>query len=396
MRGIKILKLFHKPIRVLFIITGLSTGGAEIMLKKLLERIDRGKFSPHVISLTDVGKIGTSIAALGIPVESLSMRRGIPDPIRFVRLVYRLHQIKPDIVHTWMHHADLMGGSAARLAGVPVVIWTILASDLSRADISLLTKLTVSWCARMSSWLPDCVQYDSHQGKVHHEKIGYREHCSLVIPNGVDLKEFIPNEQARQNVRQEIGISSKTPMIGLIGRFDPLKNHDGFIKAAGYLHRDMPEVHFLMAGQSIAWSNPILKKIIEDANLSDVFHLLGQRDDIPHIMASLDLACLTSWSESFGIVLIEAMACGVPCVSTDCGEQPSILGDTGWIVPVGDMEGIASKWAAFFSLPENDRRLIGEAARARVMDQFELSAVVKRYEAMYLAVVKQKDHIRKI
>ena len=261
------------------------------MLKKLLERIDRGKFSPHVISLTDIGEIGTRIAALGIPVEALGMRRGvIPNPIRFLRLARRLRQVKPDIVHTWMYHADLMGGSAARFAGVPVVIWTIFSPDLLLADTSLLTKLTVSWCARISSWLPDCVQYDSHQGKVYHEKIGYREHCSLVIPNGVDLKEFIPNEQARQDVRQEIGITSKTPMIGLIARFDPIKNHDGFIKAAGYLHRDMPKVHFLMAGQYIEWSNPTLKKIIEDAKLTDVFHLLGQRDDIPRITASLDLA----------------------------------------------------------------------------------------------------------
>lgn len=359
-----------------------------MMLLKLLMRIDRGKFSPHVISLTDIGEIGTRIAALGIPVEALGMRRGIPDPIRFVRLVYRVRQVKPDIVHTWMYHAALMGGLAARLAGVPVVIWSIFSSDLLRADTSLLKKLTVSWCARMSSWLPDCVQYDSHQGKVYHEKIGYREHYSQVIPNGVDLKEFIPNEQARQDVRQEIGISSKTPLIGLIARFDPIKNHEGFIKAAGYLHRDMPGVHFLMAGKSIEWTNPILKKLIEDTKLTGVFHLLGRRDDIPRITASLDLACLTSWSESFGIVLIEAMACGVPCVSTDCGEQFSILGDTGWIVPIGDMEGLAAKWAAFFLLPENDRRLIGEAARVRVTDQFELGAVVKRYETMYLDYAK--------
>ncbi len=75
-------------------------------------------------------------------------------------------------------------------------------------------------------------------------------------------------------------------------------------------------------------------------------------------------------------------------MATDCGEQALILGNTGWIVPIGDMEGIAAKWAAFFSLPENERRLIGEAARARVMDRFELGAVVKRYETMYLDIAK--------
>ena len=355
-----------------------------MMLLKLLTRLDREKFLPQVVSLTDAGDIGPRIAALGIAVEALGMRRGIPDPIRFIRLVYRVLKIKPDIVHTWMYHADLMGGMAARLAGVPVVIWGVHSADILRADPSLLTKLTLFCCAKMSSWLSDYVQYVSNCAKAYHEDLGYRKSCSLVIPNGVDLKEFMPREQARQEVRQEIGVSSETPLIGLIARFDPIKNHDGFIKAAGCLHRDMPEVHFLMVGQSIEWSNPILKRIIEDAKLTDVFHLLGQRNDIPRIMASLDLACLTSWSESFGIVLIEAMACGVPCVSTDCGEQSSILGASDWIVPIGDMEGLAAKWAAFFSLPENDRRLIGEDARIRVTDQFELGVVVKRYESMYL------------
>jgi len=360
-----------------------------MMLLKLMERIDRRQFSLHVISLTDIGTIGNRIASLDIPVEALGMRRGMPDPIRFFLLVRRLRQIKPDVVHAWMYHADLVGGLAARLAGVPTVIWSIYSSNLLRTSANLLTKLTVSWCAKLSSYLPACVQYDSHQGKLYHEKIGYRERRSLIIPNGVDLKEFIPNEQARRDVRQEIGISLHAPLIGLIGRFDPIKNHSGFITAASYLHCDMPQAHFLMAGQFIEWSNPVLRKLIEEANMSGAFHLLGQRDDIPRITASLDLACLTSWSESFGIVLIEAMACGVPCVSTDCGEQSSILGDAGWTVPIGDMKGLATKCAEFLLHSEDYRKRIGKTARARVMDKFEIGAIVRRYEYMYLSFVDQ-------
>lgn len=381
-------KMVQKPIRVLFIITGLSSGGAEMMLFKLLERMDLGKIAPHVVSLTDIGQIGLQIAALGIPVEAMYMRRGKFEPSHFVRLIWRLRQIKPDLVHAWMYHAHLLGGLAARLSGVPKVIWSVYSSNLLPAETKLLTKLTVSCCARLSPWLPDCIQYDSNHGKDYHNRIGYREPYSIVIPNGVDLKEFMPNEQARVAVRQEIGIDLKTPLIGLIARYDPIKNHEGFIKAASYLHRDMPGVHFLMVGQDVDWSHPTLKKNIEKYDLTSVFHLLGHRDDIPRIMASLDLACLTSWSESFGIVLIEAMACGVPCVSTDCGEQAIIFGNSDWIVPIGDMEGIAAKWATFFTLPEHERRLIGEAARARVMDQFELGNVAKQYEAMYNNLIR--------
>ncbi len=375
-------------VKLVFIITGLSTGGAGNMLLKLLERIDRTKFSCHVISLTDVGEIGIRIAALGIPVEALGMRRDMPDPIRFVRLTCRLRQINPDTVHTWLYHADLMGGLAARLARIPAVIWGVRSADFLRADTSLSTKIVLSLCAKVSPWLPDCILYNSHKGMTYHEKLGYRKRRSLVIPNGIDLEKFTPNENARHDVRRELGIQSNTPLVGLIARFDPLKNHEGFIKAAGCLHREMPEVHFLIAGQDVVWSNPILKSLIEAAKATSVFHLLGRRDDIPRITASLDLASLTSWSEAFPNVLIEAMACGVPCVSTDAGDAAVILGDAGRIVPTGDMEGLAAQWAALLRLPEDERRLFGERARARAMDQFELGAVVKRYEAMYCDVVK--------
>lgn len=381
--------------KLVFIITGLSTGGAENMLLKLLERIDRTEFSCHVVSLTDVGVIGPRMVALGVPVEALGMRRGIPDPIRFVRLVRRLRQIRPDVVHTWMYHADLMGGLASRLAGIPSVIWGVRSADFLRADTSRSTKIVLSWCAKLSSWLPDCVLYNSHKGRAYHKNLGYREHRFLVIPNGIDLVKLTPDEQARHDVRRELGIPSNTPLIGLIGRFDPLKNHEGFIKAAGCLHRDMHEVHFLMAGQDVEWSNTVLKKLIEDAKLSQVFHLLGRRDDIPRVTASLDLASLTSWSEAFPNVLVEAMACGVPCVSTDAGDAAVILGDAGWIVPIGDMGGLAAQWAALLRLPEDERRLFGERARARAMEQFEIGTVVKRYEAMYLDVVEQKYPIQK-
>ena len=357
------------------------------MQLNLLERIDRSKFSCHVISLTDIGEVGIRMAALGIPVEALGMRRGMPDPIRFGQLVSRLHQLKPDVVHTWMYHANLVGGLAAWIARVPAVIWGIRSSDFLRADTSLSTRVVVYLCGKVSSWLPHCILYNSQKGKAYHEEIGYAGHRSRVVPNGVDSGKFKPSPQARDEVRQELHILANAPLIGLIARLDPLKNHEGFVKAAAYLHREMPEVHFLMAGENVEWSNPILKDLIEVAKLTSVCHLLGRRDDIPRITASLDLQSLTSWSEAFPNVLVEAMACGVPSVSTDVGDAAVILGDAGRIVPVGDMERLSAQWADLLRLPQDERRMFGEKARARAMDQFELGAVVKRYEAMYCNVV---------
>ena len=107
-------------IKVTFVITGLSTGGAEMMLFKLLEHIDRNRTELHVFSLTTMGELGGRIAALGIPVEALGMRPGLPSPLAFMRLVKRLRDLRPDLVHTWMYHADLLGAvcrNSARYLG---------------------------------------------------------------------------------------------------------------------------------------------------------------------------------------------------------------------------------------------------------------------------------------
>ncbi len=384
----------EKNITILYIITQLSTGGAEIMLLKLLERIDRSRFSPIVISLKGIGEIGFKISELDIPVESLNMNRNMPNLLDFLRLVVRLKKIKPDILHTWLYHSNLIGGMASKLAGIPVLIWGIHASGVLLSNTNLLTKLTLWCCTKLSLYLPDCIQYVSNHAKRYHEELGYSKSNSLVIPNGVDLNEFKPDDNSRKNIRRELGISETTPLIGNIGRFDPIKNQEGFIEAAKYLHQKSPEIHFLMAGQSVNWSNPILNSLITKMNLNDVFHLLGNREDISNITASLDLVCLTSWSEAFGIVLIEAMASGVPCVSTDCGEQKLILGDTGWIVPKGDMENLAARCEYYLSLPKTNREAIGKSARQRVMNFFDVNSIVKQYEDLYLKYYKseQKDN----
>lgn len=386
--------MIERP-KVCFVISGLASGGAEAMLLKLLERLDSRQFSAHVISLTDVGVIGPRIASLGVPVEALGMRRGIPDPIRFVQLVRRFRKIRPDLVHTWLYHADLIGGLAARLAGISCVIWGVRSADFVRAETALSTRAVLFLCSKLSRWLPSSILYNSQKGMEYHKKVGYGGRDALVIPNGIDLEKFTPSETARFEVRCELGIPPNAPVIGLIGRFDPLKNHAGFIEAARLLHQEIPEAHFLMAGTDVEWSNAVLKSLIEEAKLTHVFRMLGRRDDIPRLTAALDVASLTSLSEAFPNVLIEAMASGVFCVSTNAGDAALILGDAGRIVPVGDHSGLAAQWLAFLKLPQCERHSFGVQARARALEFFELCRVVRRYEEAYLDVLAKKDPMRK-
>ncbi|GBL44262.1 glycosyl transferase, group 1 [Sulfuriferula multivorans] len=377
--------------RIVFIITGLSTGGAEMMLLKVLERLDRQRFAPHVISLTTLGELAPRIAALGIPVDAIGMKSGLPSPSGFFRLVQLLKRLNPDVVHTWMYHADLLGGLAARLAGVSAVGWCIRNSNLDKDKTKFSTRAVVSLCASMSKWVPSRILSCSEKARQVHVRYGYAAEKMVVVPNGFDLTRFKPDGHARSMIRTELGIEVDTPLVGLIGRFDPQKNHAGFFEAAGTLHRRMPQVHFVLAGQDIDMSNAALMQAITQEGVLSNTHLLGLRNDIPALMAALDVLASSSYGEAFPNVLGEAMACGVPCVVTDVGDSAYIVGDTGRVVASSDMTGLAAALEELLVLPPSEKAALGERARARVAAHFEIGKVVQQYEDFYETVLA---HIR--
>jgi len=370
--------------RIVFIITGLSTGGAEMMLLKVLERLDRQRFAPHVISLTTLGELAPRIAALGIPVGAMGMKPGLSSPSGFFRLVRLLKRLNPDVVHTWMYHADLLGGLAARLAGVSAVGWCIRNSNLDKDKTKFSTRAVVGLCALISKWVPSRILSCSEKARQVHVACGYAVVKMVVVPNGFDLSQFKPDLDARFRVRAELGITNQTPLVGLIGRFDPQKNHAGFFEAAAVLHRQMPQVHFVLVGHGIDINNAALMQAITQAGVLANTHLLGLRNDMPALMAALDvLASSSSYGEAFPNVLGEAMACGVPCAVTDVGDSAYIVGDTGRVVATGDMAGLAHALAGILQLPTAERLALGAAARIRVATHFEIGHITRQYEAFY-------------
>jgi len=368
--------------KIVFVVTGLSIGGAEIMLLKVLERLD-ARFLPHVISLSTLGEIGPSIQKLGIPAEELLMRPGLPSPIAVFRLMRRIKSLKPDVVHTWMYHADLLGGLAARLAGVRALGWCIRNGNLDRNKTKLSTRLMVDACAWLSHWLPDKILSCSEAARQIHVDYGYMADKFVVVPNGFDLGYFQQDFLARAAVLSELGVRMDTPLVGMIGRFDPQKNHAGFFNMAGLLHRRMPEIQFVLAGTRIDEANGDLMRMVEAAGVRQVTHLLGFRDDVHRLMTALDVLVSSSYGEAFPNVLGEAMACGVPCAVTNVGDSTYIVGDTGHIVAPGDMVGLATAVESLLLLTMDERRALGMRARTRVAEHFEIGQVVKRYEAFY-------------
>lgn len=354
------------------------------MLLKMLSQLDKQHFSPYVISLTTKGEIGPIIDSLGIPVITLNMTRSPLDLINLMRLVMQLRAIKPDLVQTWMYHADLIGGLAARLAGCRHVVWGLRNSNLDVKLTKRSTLMVVKACASLSFWLPSKILSCSKRAAAVHIQVGYRSDKIQVIPNGFDVERFQSDEAARLSVRLELGLTPETPLVGLMARLDPQKNHAGFIEAAAIIRREMPDVHFALAGSGIDNSNATLQEDINANGLGECMHLLGRRDDMPRLMAALDvLASSSSFGEAFPNVLGEAMACGVPCVVTDVGDSAEIVGESGRVVQAGDMPSLAAQIVSLLRLPSDEKFELGRQARARVEAFYEIGHVVRTYETFY-------------
>lgn len=381
-------------LRIVHLITGLGSGGAEQMLYKLLSRMDPVQFHSEVISLTGTHPVGEQIQALGVRVRGLGISRSLPSPTALIRLVGWLRQSSPDLLQTWMYHSDLIGSVASRLAGKLPVVWNIRHGELTSHGNKRRTFWTARLCAQVSRRIPHQVICCSNFARETHVQMGYAAEKMTVIPNGFDIDAFRPAPEHRLSVRSELDLAPDSPLIGLVARFHPLKDHHTFVEAAAQLHKSRPDVHFVLCGPAVSWDNAQLVGWIDHAGLRHRFHLLGGRTDIPRLTAAFDVATCCSTSEAFPNVVGEAMACGVPCVVTDVGDSAMVVGNTGVVVPPGEPAILASAWAKLVNMSAPARARWGESARERVVEHFALPAVVGRYEQLYKELIWDVRHRR--
>lgn len=374
---------------IAFIITNLRVGGAEMMLYKLVSRIDRGIFSPLVISLNDDVPMAQDFENLGIPVTTLGINGIASIPRGGIRLLRLLHRHQPQIVQTWMYHADLVGGLGARAIGIQPVIWNIRHSNLDSKIDPGTTVQVAKACARLSSVVPAHIVCCSETAKAIHEKLGYDPKKIVVIPNGFDLSKFIPDSVSRRRIRNDLGVTKDTFLIGLVGRYHPQKGHRTFIRAAAKLTSQVKGIEFLFCGKGADWQNRELVNLIDEAGMRNFFHLLGFRTDVPAITSALDLATSSSiCGEGFANTVGEAMACGVPCVVTDVGDSAMIVGDTGMVVHPGDPEELFQAWLSCYQSDIEVKKQLGILARQRIAELFSVEAIADKYQHLYLSSLR--------
>lgn len=370
--------------KIIHVITGLDDGGAEAVLYRLCVS---DKENTHiVVSLQDEGKYGKMLADSGIIVHCLNIPKGTITFKGFSYLLHILRECQPDVVQTWMYHADLIGGVVSRFGGIRNIVWGLHHTTLELGSTKMTTMLVVGFNALLSRWIPSRIVSCSNQGVLFHKRIGYPESKFRVVYNGHNLSEFTIDPEKGVSVRKVLDIPVDVPLLGMIARYDPQKDHRNLLQSILFLKEKKVKFKCLLIGAGMTEENVELYSLIEQGDLNEHVMLLGPRNDIPAIMNALDLHILSSYGEALPNVLCEAMACGTPCVTTDVGDSKIIVDQTGWVVPPKNPESLAQ--AIVSGLKEKQRHPYkwqqrSAAARNRILEHFNMTKMIHEYMAVW-------------
>ncbi|OLF36413.1 MULTISPECIES: glycosyltransferase [unclassified Psychrobacter] len=370
------------PKKIVHVIIGLNVGGAELMLKRLVLHSQKtGKFQHVVISLTDSGVIGPDLENQGIKVYSLGMTSTPSVPKTFFKLKKLLKELKPDVVQTWMYHADFLGGLAAKSVGIDNIIWGIRTTDVSQGA-SKQTVYLSKVCAKLSYYVPNSIVCAAHVSKNYHIGIGYDKSKMMVIPNGFDIEALSSTKEDGLNIRKEIGLSADDTVIGSVGRFNLVKNQKLFIDVAANLVKDFPDLKFMLVGRDNNAENTELMSWITQHDLADNFKLLGQRDDVPKCLKAMDIFCLHSKTEGFPNVVGEAILADTTCVAADVGDVGVLL-DKESIALSNNVVGISHAIKNYLSYSKSALIEKADKNKRNVIDKYSIKNVVNNFHELY-------------
>lgn len=375
--------------KILHVIVGLEVGGAELMLKRLIDPSANNSLHVHqVVSLTNVGAIGRQLQEAGVEVKALGMRSAAGIPRVLFALARLIRRDRPDIIQTWMYHGDLLGGLAARMAGNRNVIWGVRTTDVG-AGGTRATVVIARLCALLSKWIPHVIVCAAEASRRVHASYGYDDTRMKVIPNGFDWSRLHATADERNALREQCGFRAQDSVVGILGRFNPAKDHNNFVRAAGRLAKKYPNVRFLLVGRGLDQTNQELDQWITATGYADRFVLLGERSDVAVCLAAMDLFCLSSRTEGFPNVVGEAMAMGLPSVVTDVGDAAFLIEKTGIVVPKENPAALAEGLETLLVMAPNQRAELGQKAKARIYAEFTMDRARERFDAIYRSISKK-------
>jgi glycosyltransferase involved in cell wall biosynthesis len=376
---------------VVHIITGLDAGGAEGVLYRLCLADTGGRHRHAVISLTVRGTHAAALERAGIRVVDLGINSFLSAITGVWRLRKLLKILKPDVVQTWMYHADLIGGIAARLAGIRSVVWGIRNTAPVEPVMKLSTRLVINACARFSRFVPMRIVVCAVNSIDAHSDIGYQREKMVVIQNGIDETQFYREDAKRSRWRNDARLHPHELLLGMVARHSPQKDHRNLLEALKILTERGTAFRCVLVGSGMDENNNEAVSWIEVSGLSEHVTLMGMRTDVADVMRALDVHILSSRIEGFPNVLAEAMACGTPCVSTDVGDAEYIVGDHGWLVPKGDpialADAISEALSELQGSPERWQQRRSDCEN-HIRENFGLQRMVDEFSATWAAVAQ--------
>jgi L-malate glycosyltransferase len=350
----------------------LQVGGTERQFATLVESLSRERFDVHAACLRRIGGLTARLGEiaefpLGGRLISLRSQRAQLEMARAMR------RDGIAVAHAFDFYTNLMLIPAARLAGVPVI-----GSHRQLGDLLSRAKFKAqSWAFRFC----DRVVCNSRAAAASLRTAGLPEPKLEIIPNGLP-------EQAFAACAPAIPRKAGTVRLGMIARMNnPVKNHPAFLQAAAKLSQTFPAVEFVLVGDGPL--RPGLEQLAAELGIKEKVAFVGERHDIPAMLASLDVSVLISSSESLSNAILESMAAGVPVVATEVGGNPELVkpGETGLLVPPGDQEKLVQALARLVRDPDLRSQYAArskEFARAH----FHIDEVCRRFEQLYMTLAK--------
>lgn len=368
-----------EPLRTMFLVTSMPVGGAETLLVNLVRRLDRGRFAPEVCCLKERGPLGEELAS-ELPVHS-ELTAGKFD-LRVLWRLTRLMRGRRTVAVVTVGAGDKMfwGRLAAKLAGVPVIAsalhstgWPDGVGRLNR----LLTPLTDAFIGVAKPHGEHLVQNE-----------GFPAERVQVIPNGVDTNRFAPLAETAA-IRQELGLAPTAPVVGILAALRPEKNHELFLAAAQRVRAQVGDARFVIIGDGP--QRPALEHLAKELGIAESVSFLGNRNDVPEVLAALDVMALTSHNEANPVSILEAMSVGKPVVATDVGSVRESVSDgkTGYLVPAGDEMALAGRLTELLCDPLRAQEF-GARGRDVVVRDWSLEAMVSGYERLLARLYTKK------
>ena len=355
--------------------------------RRLIAHSDATLVRHHLLALSREGPLWEPASRACASALNLLLDRPFAALPGISRLARFVRASRPDLIHGWMYHGNLAGSwLRRRYASSAPLVFGIRQSLYEIRHERPLTRLVIRAGAKHSHGAT-AVVYNSAVSRQQHSALGYRDDRACVIPNGFDSVKFAPDADVRMKTRNRLGLRDSEFVVGMVGRFHPVKDHATFVRASALLASEHPEARFLVVGPGCSPDNSTLREITRLHGASARIDLLGTWRDPETLYPALDAFCLTSLSEGFSNAVGEAMSCGVVSVCTSVGDMPLLVGDVGFLAPAGDYRSIASQLLQIARFDAGQRAAASHAARQRIVANFGMNDMIEKYMDLYARAI---------